>query len=78
MNHPSGAFYLFIRVAKDGTPGDAGAEFAQALLEKHDVAVVPGSAFLTPNWVRLSYAAPRDQVLEGLRRALALLAERRP
>ena len=75
---PQGAFYLFIRVAPDGTPGDAGTEFAKALLEKHDVAVVPGSAFLTPNWVRLSYAAPREQVLEGVRRTIALLSERRP
>jgi len=75
---PQGAFYLFIRVAPDGTPGDAGTEFAKSLLEKHDVAVVPGSAFLTPNWVRLSYAAPREQVLEGVRRTIALLSERRP
>ena len=75
---PQGAFYLFIRVAPDGTPRDAGTEFAKSLLEKHDVAVVPGSAFLTPNWVRLSYAAPREQVLEGVRRTIALLSERRP
>ena len=75
--HPSGAFYLFIRVAPDGASGDAGAAFANALLEQHDVAVVPGSAFLTPSWVRLSYAAPREQVLEGVRRLLAVLAQRR-
>ena len=73
---PTGAFYLFVRVARDGAPGDPGAEFAQALLEKHDIAVVPGSAFLTPHWVRLSYAAPREQVLEGVRRLIALLRER--
>jgi len=28
--------------------------------------------------VRLSYAAPREQVLEGVRRTIALLSERRP
>jgi aspartate aminotransferase len=73
---PSGAFYLFFRVAPDGTAGDPGADFASALLERHDVAVVPGSAFLTPCWVRLSYAAPREQVLTGLRRAITLWRER--
>ena len=73
---PAGAFYLFVRVAPDGAPGEPGTEFAQELLEKHDVAIVPGSAFLTPSWVRLSYAAPREQVLEGVRRLIALMRER--
>jgi len=73
---PAGAFYLFVRIAPDGAPGDPGAEFAQALLEQHDVAIVPGSAFLTPAWVRLSYAAPREQVLTGVRRLIALWRER--
>jgi aspartate aminotransferase len=72
----AGAFYLFARIAPEGAKGDPGAEFAQALLEKHDVAVVPGSAFGTPSWVRLSYAAPRDQVLTGVRRMIALWRER--
>ena len=73
---PAGAFYLYVRVAPDGAPGDAGAEFAQALLEQHDVAVVAGSAFLNPAWVRLSYAAPKEQVLTGVRRLIALWRER--
>ncbi len=77
---PAGAFYLYVRAApddaRDGAPGDAGADFAAALLERHEVAVVPGSAFGTPAWVRLSYAAPRDQVLSGVRRLIALWRER--
>jgi aspartate aminotransferase len=63
---PDGAFYLYIRVG-DGTA------FASRLLEEQGVAVVPGAAFFTPEWVRLSYAAPTDQVLEGVRRLIALL-----
>ena len=59
---PDGAFYLYINVG-----GDAG-EFATELMETQGVAVVPGTAFLTSEWMRLSYAAPRDQVLEGVRR----------
>jgi aspartate aminotransferase len=72
----AGAFYLFARIAPDGAPGDPGAEFAQAMLEKHDVAIVPGSAFGTPSWVRLSYAAPREQVLTGVRKLIELYRER--
>jgi aspartate aminotransferase len=64
---PDGAFYLYIDVG-----GDGGA-FATRLLETHGVAVVPGAAFLTPEWVRVSYAASREQVLEGVRRLAAAL-----
>jgi len=65
---PDGAFYLYIRVGD----GDA---FAGRLLEKHGVAIVPGAAFLTPEWVRLSYAAPTEQVLEGVRRLVAAIQD---
>ncbi len=58
---PDGAFYLYVRVGE----GDA---FATRLLDTHSVAVVPGSAFLTPEWVRVSYAAPTEMVVEGVRR----------
>jgi aspartate aminotransferase len=74
---PDGAFYLFLDVS--GTRGDsrngAGAAFAQHLLERHDVAVVPGAAFYTPDWVRLSYAAPLDQVVTGVQRTVAAFRE---
>jgi aspartate aminotransferase len=70
---PEGAFYLFIDVsatARDGvSPGDA---FARELLEESGVAIVPGSAFRTPEWVRVSYAAPIDHVTEGVRRLVQL------
>ncbi|HEY0994877.1 MAG TPA: pyridoxal phosphate-dependent aminotransferase [Gemmatimonadaceae bacterium] len=71
---PAGAFYLFLRV-----PGDPAAEpgsaFAARLLEEREVAIVPGAAFGTPEWVRISFAAPTDQVLEGVRRTVGLLRE---
>jgi aspartate aminotransferase len=41
------------------------------LLDQHEVAVVPGTAFKSPEWVRVSYAAPADQVVEGVRRLIA-------
>jgi aspartate aminotransferase len=58
---PDGAFYLYVRVGD----GDA---FATRLLDRRGVAIVPGSAFLTPEWVRLSYAAPTATVVEGITR----------
>ena len=69
---PEGAFYLYLNVGAVGGSGgsDAGTAFAKELLERHDVAVVPGAAFYTPDWVRLSYAAPRENVLTGARRAI--------
>ena len=69
---PRGAFYLFIRVG-DISPGEPepGSVFAKRLLEDTHVAVVPGVAFRTPEWIRVSYAAPADQVTEGVRRIIA-------
>ena len=66
---PCGAFYLYIHVgsASDANP-EPGSVFARRLLEEFEVAVVPGSAFHSPEWIRVSYAAPADQVLEGVRR----------
>ncbi|HSA56924.1 MAG TPA: pyridoxal phosphate-dependent aminotransferase [Gemmatimonadaceae bacterium] len=70
---PDGAFYLFIDVGATAPPGSgAGTAFATRLLEEHGVAVVPGAAFRTPDWIRLSYAAALADVVEGVRRVLAL------
>ena len=72
MIEPLGAFYLYVRVG-DATLGDPepGTTFARRLLEEHDVAVVPGAAFRSPEWIRVSYAAPADHVTEGVRRIIA-------
>jgi len=68
---PQGAFYLFIRVAEASSADpDPGTRFAHRLLEEFEVAVVPGVAFGTPEWIRLSYAAPIEDVLEGVRRVI--------
>jgi aspartate aminotransferase len=71
---PAGAFYFFIRVgtATAGNPSPGG-RFADELLESAGVAVVPGAAFHEPEWIRVSYAAPDEEILEGLRRILAAL-----
>ena len=69
---PDGAFYLFIRVGGDDPARDEGAAFARRLLDEHEVAIVPGSAFLMPGWVRMSYAAPIADAIEGTRRLVQL------
>lgn len=70
---PDGAFYFFFDVSA-AFPGDAdaGTSFAKRLLEDHGVAMVPGAAFRTPEWIRASYAAPQAEVVEGIRRAVSL------
>ncbi len=68
---PDGAFYLYLCAPGAGTTVDAGAAFAAHLLEKSGVAIVPGSAFYTPDWVRVSYAADQAQVEEAMRRLVA-------
>jgi aspartate aminotransferase len=69
---PAGAFYLFINAGKaNSTDPEPGTTFASRLLEEANVAVVPGSAFGSPEWIRVSYAAPVEQVLEGVRRIVA-------
>jgi aspartate aminotransferase len=70
---PRGAFYLFVHVPSRGGDPESGTTFARELLDTHDVAIVPGAAFRTPEWVRISYAAPMDDVLEGVTRIVQAL-----
>jgi aspartate aminotransferase len=41
---------------------------AKRLLERQHVVVVPGDAFGTPGYIRISYATSIDRIEEGLRR----------
>ena len=75
---PDGAFYFYFDVSA-AVPDheEPGTAFAARLLERAGVAVVPGAAFRTPGWVRVSYAAPEQDVVEGVTRAVELWAELR-
>jgi aspartate aminotransferase len=66
--HPAGAFYLYVNVAGFEGASDAGATFAERVLERENVAVVPGGAFLTPDWIRMSYATAEATAVEGITR----------
>ncbi|MBR9991297.1 MAG: pyridoxal phosphate-dependent aminotransferase [Gemmatimonadetes bacterium] len=71
---PDGAFYIFVRVDDYYQPGRAGSiEFCNYLLEHTGVALVPGAAFGDDRYVRLSFAAPEAEILEGIRRTGELL-----
>jgi len=50
-------------------------ELAELILDEAEVAVVPGEAFGSPGYVRLSYALGDDDIAEGVGRLAALLAE---
>jgi aspartate aminotransferase len=71
---PGGAFYAFFNVAAHfgrtfkGSKVTDSTTFCQALLEKAHVNVVPGAAFGAEGYIRLSYAASREQLKGGLDR----------
>jgi len=75
---PGGAFYAFPNVSAHLTGPRAVAksctELAKELLERAHVALVPGEAFGTPGFLRLSYATSLDRIEEGLRRMKKFLA----
>jgi aspartate aminotransferase len=66
---PEGGFYLFPNVrAHVGSRRGATVELARLLLEKTGVGVVPGEAFGAPGYIRISFARPIEEVLEGVSR----------
>ena len=62
---PNGAFYVFPNIGKLGVKS---LDFCDALLEKKQVAAVPGIAFGADDCIRLSYAASLDAIHEGMQR----------
>lgn len=72
---PSGAFYLFPDIQSffgkktpNGKPIENSTDLCIYLLNEHGVAVVPGDAFGEPGGLRISYAASKDNLKEGIRR----------
>jgi aspartate aminotransferase len=67
---PQGAFYLFpnVRQVVEKSPYQSADEWAEALLEKEKVALVPGSGFGAPDNVRISYATSLEALEEAMNR----------
>jgi aspartate aminotransferase len=80
---PKGAFYAFPDISTyvgkktpEGSILDDDVQLCDWLVEVHKVAVVPGSGFGAPGFVRLSYATSMKNIQEGVSRiakAFALL-----
>lgn len=71
-----GAFYAFpyMQEAIDRLEGvDNDVEFGEYLINEIGVALVPGSAFGAPGYMRLSFATSMDNIEEGLQRMTKLL-----
>jgi aspartate aminotransferase len=77
---PEGAFYVYPSVkgllGKEfgGRTAHTSAELADLILDEVEVAVVPGEAFGTPGYLRLSYALGDDDIIEGIGRLQKLFA----
>ncbi|MDP8954520.1 MAG: aminotransferase class I/II-fold pyridoxal phosphate-dependent enzyme, partial [Actinomycetota bacterium] len=77
---PEGAFYAF--PSFEGVLGreiagrrvDTTLELAEVVLEEAKVAIVPGEAFASPGYARLSFALGDDDLEEGMARLAKLLA----
>jgi aspartate aminotransferase len=62
---PQGAFYVLVNISQLGLTSQ---NFADRLLSKANVAVIPGAAFGDDRTIRLSYATSLDIIKKGLDR----------
>ena len=81
LSEPDGAFYAWFNLGDaigkswQGKKIDSDTAFCETLLEAKFVAGVPGSAFMAPGNVRLSYASSEEDITEGMRRLHEFLDE---
>jgi aspartate aminotransferase len=79
---PLGAFYAYpsvkglLGVPLRGRVAHNSNELAGVILDEVEVAVVPGEAFGTPGYLRMSYALGDEDLAEGVSRIAKLAAER--
>jgi aspartate/methionine/tyrosine aminotransferase len=78
---PEGAFYAFPSVEgllgreiRGHRPGSS-AELAEMAIDEAKVAVVPGEAFGSPGYFRMSYAMGDDDLVEGVSRLAKLFSD---
>lgn len=75
---PAGAFYVYPDVRAllgrewDGVRVDTTAQLAEFILDRAEVAVVPGEAFGPSGYLRFSYALADEQLAEGVERLARL------
>ena len=78
---PDGAFYVFADISAlcgksaYGRAINNAADFADIILEKHKIALVPCADFGYENHIRLSYAVNEDDIKEGMARIADFVTE---
>src|SRR5664279_3296607 len=78
---PEGAFYVYPSIKGllgrplHGKVAHSSTELAALILDEVEVAVVPGEAFGTPGYVRMSYALGDDELAEGISRIAKLVTD---
>jgi aspartate aminotransferase len=65
---PEGAFYVFLGVAAFLKAGEDSMHLSETLIREAKVAVVPGTPFGAPQWVRMSIAMDDDTLRKGCER----------
>lgn len=75
VERPQGTFYSFVDFSHYNTDSNA---LAAYLLEKALVAVVPGKAFGAQGYLRISFCADKNSIVEGIRRIRWALDETAP
>ncbi len=81
VNTPMGAFYHFPDVSAwfslnwQGEPIGSADRLAMLLLEEAGVGLVAGTAFGSPECLRISYAAAEDRLIEGMARIRQFAAQ---
>jgi aspartate aminotransferase len=65
---PEGAFYVFLGIEAFLKAGEDSVQLSETLIREAKVAVVPGTPFGAPNWVRMSIATDDETLKKGCER----------
>ena len=72
---PDGAFYLWVNIEKLlGESIPTSAAFCEKLLSDYHLALVPGEAFGAENYVRISFAASNNTIIEACKRFATMVS----
>ncbi len=70
--NPEGAFYFLVDVSRAFLPGETAEAYCERVLEKAQVALVPGTAFGAPTTVRMSFATDMETLEQGCLRWVSM------
>ncbi len=73
---PDGAFYVFLGIEAFLNAGEDSMQLSETLIREAKVAVVPGTPFGAPNWVRMSIATDDETLQKGCERLVEFFQSR--